>query len=53
MWLAVAIVGIIAIASGITLLPGGNPPQTPPAASAAASPAAPQAPEAAPKAGEH
>ena len=38
MWFAVAIFGIIAIATGITLLPGGSPP-TPPALSALAAPA--------------
>jgi hypothetical protein len=38
MWFAVAIIGMIAIATGITLLPG-NPPQSPPPASSAAPPA--------------
>lgn len=35
MWFAVAIIGMIGIATGITLLPGGSP-QTPPAKSAPA-----------------
>jgi hypothetical protein len=39
MWFAVAIIGIIAIATGITLLPGGAP-KAPPASAAPASPAA-------------
>lgn len=37
MWFAAGILGIIAIATGITLLPNGSPPQ-PSTASAAASP---------------
>jgi len=41
MWFAVAIIGVIAMAFGVTLLPGGKPVQTPPAAAAPASPAAP------------
>jgi hypothetical protein len=40
MWFAVAIIGIIAIATGVTLLPGGAPTPAPPPA-AAAPPAAP------------
>ena len=39
MWFAVAIIGIIGIATGITLLPGGSPP-APPAQSAPATPPA-------------
>ena len=30
MWFAVAIIGIIGIATGITLLPGGTPAHAPP-----------------------
>lgn len=41
MWFAVAIIGIIAIASGITMLPGGSPPAPPPPAQSA--PATPPA----------
>ncbi|HXQ52276.1 MAG TPA: hypothetical protein VN802_14365 [Stellaceae bacterium] len=36
MWFAVAIIGIIAIATGVTLLPHGTP-ETPPASAAPAS----------------
>jgi hypothetical protein len=43
MWFAVAIIGIIAIATGVTLLPGGTPTQGPPPAAAAPPTAAPPA----------
>ena len=39
MWFAVAILGIIAIATGVTLLPGGTPQPTPPPAQTAPPPA--------------
>jgi len=40
MWLAVAIIGMIGVATGISLLPGGLPqPQPKPAQSAPAAPA--------------
>ncbi len=39
MWLAVAIIGMIGVATGISLLPGGQP-QPKPAQSAPAAPAA-------------
>ena len=46
MWFAIAFIGIIAAAIGITILPGGTPQKSPPAAAAAPAPAA--APPAAP-----
>jgi len=39
MWFAVAILGMIGIATGITFLPGGTPAKAPPAAAAAPAPA--------------
>jgi hypothetical protein len=44
MWFAAAIIGIIAIATGITVLPGGTPKLAPPASAPAA--AAPMPPPA-------
>ncbi|HUZ72292.1 MAG TPA: hypothetical protein VMU87_04850 [Stellaceae bacterium] len=41
MWFAVAIIGMIGIATGITLLPGGTPPQSRPATVAAPAPPTP------------
>jgi len=42
MWFAIAFIGIIAAATGITLLPGGSPQDPkPPAATAPATPAPP------------
>lgn len=45
MWFAVAILGIIGIATGITLLPGGAPHSAPASSAAPSSPAAPPAPD--------
>ena len=45
MWFAIAFIGIIAAATGITLLPGGAPQDpSPPAAAAPGSPATPAPP---------
>jgi hypothetical protein len=41
MWFAVAIIGMIGIATGITLLPGGTPAKAPPAAVAVSPPPPP------------
>jgi hypothetical protein len=38
MWFAAAIIGIIAIATGISILPGGTPQKSPPPAAAAPAP---------------
>ncbi len=43
MWIAVAIIGGIAFAGGITLLPGANPKPTPSASAPASPTAAPTA----------
>jgi len=52
MWIAVAILGVIAIATGITILPGGHPNSKPDqTAPAPATPAPPSTPAAPPAAG--
>ena len=44
MWFAIGFIGIIALATGITLLPGGEPQKSPPASAVAASPTSPAPP---------
>ena len=44
MWLAAAIMGIIAIAAGISILPGGMPQKAPPTVSDTANPGTPANP---------